>query len=79
MKATEVEALLRDHLDQCEISVQGEGSNFDITVIGDRFEGVAPVKRQQMVYAALKDHIGRGDIHAVNIRALTPAQAAGQR
>lgn len=79
MKATEVEALLHDQLDRCEITVKGEGSNFDIMVIGDQFEGVAPVKRQQMVYAALSEHIGRGDIHAVNIRVLTPGQAAGMR
>ncbi len=74
MDAATVEALLRDHLADCDIAVNGEGANYDITVIGDVFEGMRPVKKQQLVYAALSEHIARGDIHAVNIRTFTPSQ-----
>jgi len=74
MDAATVENLLRGQLDNCEIAVNGEGANYDITVIGDVFEGLRPVKKQQLVYAALSEHIASGDIHAVNIRTFTPAQ-----
>jgi acid stress-induced BolA-like protein IbaG/YrbA len=38
------------------------------------FEGLRPVKKQQLVYAALSDRIADGSIHAVNIRTFTPAE-----
>ena len=72
--AATVEALVKAQLDNCEVSVEGAGSNYDITVIGAVFEGLRPVQRQQLVYAALNDRIAAGEIHAVNIRTLTPDQ-----
>ncbi|TCO76222.1 BolA family protein [Chromatocurvus halotolerans] len=75
MDAKTVEALIKAQLDGCDVSVEGAGSNYDITVIGDVFAGKRPVQRQQMVYAALNERIAAGEIHAVNIRTLTPDQA----
>lgn len=74
MDAATVQALLEAHLADCEISVQGEGSHYDILVIGEVFDGLRPVARQQKVYAALSDQIADGSIHAVNIRTFTPQQ-----
>ena len=74
MDAATVKALLQNHLPGCEFQVQGEGSHYDIIAIGDVFEGQRPVKKQQIVYAALNEHIADGSIHAVNIRTFTPAQ-----
>ena len=74
MDAATVKALLQSHLQGCEIQVQGEGSNYDITAIGAMFEGLRPVKKQQLVYAALSEHIADGSIHAVNIRTYTPEE-----
>ena len=74
MDADTVTSLLREHLQECEVQVRGEGANYDITVIGDVFEGQRPVKRQQLVYAALADQIAEGAIHAVNIKTYTRDQ-----
>ena len=74
MDAATVKVLLQSHLADCEFHVQGEGSNYDITAIGNVFEGLRPVRKQQMVYAALSDNIADGSIHAVNIRTFTPAE-----
>ncbi len=74
MDAASVKSLLEAHLDGCEFHVQGEGSHYDIEAIGEVFEGLRPVKKQQLVYAALTDHIADGSIHAVNIRTYTPAE-----
>ena len=74
MDAATVKTLLEAHLQVCEFRVQGEGNHYDITVIGSLFEGLRPVKKQQLVYAALGDHIADGTIHAVNIRTYTPSQ-----
>ena len=65
-------------MDDCEFHVQGEGANhYDITAIGAVFEGLRPVRKQQLVYAALSDHIADGSIHAVNIKYLHPGTMAG--
>ena len=74
MDAATVKVLLQTNMQECEFDVQGEGSNYDITAVGAVFEGLRPVKKQQLVYAALSDHIADGSIHAVNIRTYTPAE-----
>jgi acid stress-induced BolA-like protein IbaG/YrbA len=74
MDAATVKVLLQDHLSECEFHVQGEGNHYDIVAIGAVFEGLRPVKKQQLVYAALNEQIADGSIHAINIRTYTPAQ-----
>lgn len=74
MDAATVKVLLQTHLPDCEFEVQGEGANYDITAIGNAFEGLRPVKKQQLVYGALNDEIAEGSIHAVNIRTFTPQE-----
>ena len=78
MDAATVKGLLQSHMPDCEFHVQGEGNHYDITAIGVVFDGLRPVKKQQLVYAALSDHIGDGSIHAVNIRTFTPGQWQSQ-
>ena len=78
MDAATVKVLLQNHLPECEFHVQGEGANYDITAIGQVFEGLRPVKKQQLVYGALSEEIAEGSIHAVNIRTFTPEQWQAQ-
>jgi acid stress-induced BolA-like protein IbaG/YrbA len=52
-----------------------EMGHYTVTVISESFAGMRPVARQQRVYAPLADIIADGAIHAVNIRAMTPAEA----
>lgn len=74
MDADTVIALLQEHLQDCQFEVSGEGANYDIIAIGDVFKDLRPVKQQQLVYAALGEHIADGRIHAVNISVYTPDQ-----
>ncbi len=74
MDAATVKALLQTHLPECEFHVAGEGSHYDIVAIGEVFDGLRAVKKQQLVYGALGEEIASGDIHAVNIRTFTPAE-----
>ncbi|TGD72109.1 BolA family transcriptional regulator [Mangrovimicrobium sediminis] len=74
MDAATVKALLQAHLPECEFHVQGEGANYDIVAVGEVFEGLRPVKKQQLIYAALNEEIASGAIHAVNMRTYTPEQ-----
>ena len=64
--------ILQLQLPDCDIEVAGEGSHIDVTVVGDVFEGLNAVKKQQLVYAGLNSLIADGSIHAVNIATYTP-------
>ena len=49
--------------------------HFSVDVTSVAFEGMAPLARHRRVYAALGDMM-QTDIHALQIRARTPAEAA---
>ncbi|WP_207061306.1 BolA family protein [Motiliproteus sp. SC1-56] len=74
MQAADVKQLIEQQLDGCEVMTSGEGCDFQITVVGPAFEGLTPVKKQQLVYGCLTEQIANGSIHAVTIKAYTPSQ-----
>lgn len=75
MEINEVQAAIKAILPDAEISVDGEGCNFAVTVVSSAFEGQSPVQRQRTVMAPFKDKILSGELHALSIKALTPEQA----
>ncbi len=74
MQPADVKKLLQAHLPECDIEVEGEGSHYNVTVIGDVFEGLNAVKKQQLVYAGLNQQIADGSVHAVNMKTFTRAE-----
>lgn len=78
MQPEDVKALLEERIDNCDFHIQGEGCNFQVTAISERFAGLTPVKRQQLIYGALGEEIASGALHAISIRTFTPAQWAKQ-
>ncbi|MCY4426078.1 MAG: BolA/IbaG family iron-sulfur metabolism protein [Halieaceae bacterium] len=79
MQPEQIQDLLVKQLHGCEVRVSGADRHFDIVVVGEVFDGLRPVKRQQLVYAVLADHIADGSIHAVNIRTFTSAERAAHQ
>jgi BolA protein len=53
----------------------GGESHFNVVIVAQAFEGVGRVERQRRVYAALAEEIA-GPVHALSVKALTPAEAA---
>ncbi len=74
MQANEVEKLIRDQLDDVEVSVESDGYYYHVNAIGKVFEGLNAVKRQQLIYACLNQYIVDGTIHAVIIKTHTPEE-----
>jgi acid stress-induced BolA-like protein IbaG/YrbA len=54
--------------------VEGDGYHYHITLVSDLFSGMLKVKRQQWVYDKLNDYILSGALHAISIKAFTPAE-----
>ena len=78
MLSEQVKEMLVLAFSDCEITVSGEGNHYDILIVGEVFADLRAVKKQQMVYAVLKDLIADGSIHAVNIRTFTAAEWQAQ-
>ena len=50
-------------------------SHFTVIVVSAEFAGLGRVERQRRVNAALREELA-GPVHALSIRAMTPAEAA---
>jgi acid stress-induced BolA-like protein IbaG/YrbA len=76
MNKEQVAALIREGLPAAQVEVQSDDdTHFAALVVAEAFEGLRPLQRHQLVYRALGTRMG-GEIHALSIRALTPAELA---
>ncbi|RUO50003.1 BolA family transcriptional regulator [Pseudidiomarina donghaiensis] len=74
MTSDSIQQRLLDELDVSEVLVKLDGGHANITVVGELFSDLSRVKKQQVVYAPLKDLIASGELHAVSIRTYTPTE-----
>jgi acid stress-induced BolA-like protein IbaG/YrbA len=76
MNSEEIAALIRQAMPSARVEVESDdNTHFAALVVSDEFEGLRPLQRHQLVYRALGTRVG-GEIHALSIRALTPAELA---
>jgi len=52
----------------------GTDNHFEVRVVSAEFEGKTPIERHKLVYAPLRDWIDDDTVHALSVRAFTPAQ-----
>ena len=76
MQADDIQQLLESNIPNSEVTVSIDGSHVNLVVVSPAFEGLSPVKKQQLVYGALNDAIASGVIHAVHMKTYTPAEWA---
>ena len=74
MDTNEIKQVLMDKLALTDAIVTGDGSHCQVIAVGDLFDGMSRVKQQQAVYAPLMEYIADNRIHALSIKAYTPAQ-----
>ena len=76
MDAAAVKARIEAGLPGATAQVQTpDNTHFEALVVAPQFGGLRPLKRHQLVYAAIGAEVGR-ELHALSIRALTPEEAA---
>ncbi len=75
MDASQITTELDAQLSDCQVSVEGGDGKYLVTVIGDVFEGLNAVKRQQTIYKILNAHITSGAIHAVTMSLMTVTES----
>lgn len=74
MNPEDVQALVEAGFDDAQVTVEGSGDRFQIRVISPAFQGLLPVKRQQLIYATINEKIQDNTIHAVQLITFTPAE-----
>ena len=79
MDANSIKQRIEDGIEGAEVYVQLDGNKCHAIVVSNAFDGVRIVKKQQMVYACLNELISSGELHAVSMQTLTPAEWEQQK
>lgn len=74
LSTSEVEALVLKGIPDAKVYIEGEGCDLTITVVSAEFAELSLVKKQQLVMATLTEPLGSGKLHAVSVKAFTPAE-----
>lgn len=75
LQASAVEVIDDSHLHVGHAGARDGKGHFRVRVVAEAFAGLRPIQRHQLVYRALGEMM-QTDIHALNIAALTPSEAA---
>ncbi len=78
MTADEIKHLITTGLpcEHCETT--GDGRHWYATVVSSAFEGLRSITRHQRVYATMGERMRTDEVHALSIKAFTPAEWAAQ-
>ena len=74
MDISVVKEMILGQIEDAQITVEGEDCSFSVTVVSDQFQGKLPVARQKSVLSIFKEQLATGDLHALSVKALTPAE-----
>jgi BolA protein len=73
LEAQHVEVIDDSHRHADHLAAQEGGGHFRVLVVSPRFDGLTRIAAQRLVFQALA-HLMTGDIHALQMKTLTPGQ-----
>ena len=76
MTADELRSIIAAGLPCEHIEVDGDGRHWSAVIVSPEFEGKRAIQRHQRVYATLGARMQTDEVHALSIKALTPAEWA---
>jgi stress-induced morphogen len=75
MAAHEIEKLIKESFPDAQVAIDdlaGDGDHYAATVVSEAFRGKSRVQQHQMVYDALKGHMG-SVLHALALKTQAPS------
>ena len=75
MAVHEIERLIKARFLGAQVSIDdlaGDGDHYAATVVSEAFRGKTRIQQHQMVYDALKGHMG-GALHALSLKTSAPS------
>ncbi len=79
MDARDIEALIKAGIPDATVAIRdlaGDGDHFAAEVISESFRGKSRVQQHQMVFQALRGHMGDA-LHALALQTSVPDRQAG--
>jgi len=74
MEPSKLASLIEAGFDDAVVRVESaDNTHFDALIVAEEFDGKRSIARHQLVYKCLGTLVGN-EIHALSIRALTPAE-----
>lgn len=76
MDARDIELMIKEAIPDAQVSIRdlaGDGDHYAANVVSESFRGLSRVQQHQMVYQALKGHMG-GALHALALQTSAPEQ-----
>jgi acid stress-induced BolA-like protein IbaG/YrbA len=70
-----IQSLIQGALPDSRVTVTGDGRHFEAVVVSEAFNGKTLIQRHRMVLEAVHDRIASEELHAISIKAKTPAEA----
>ena len=74
MAADEIARLIKESFPDAEVRIEdlaGDGDHYAARIVSESFRGKTRVQQHQMVYEALKGHMG-GTLHALALKTAAP-------
>ncbi|HEX2652810.1 MAG TPA: BolA family transcriptional regulator [Xanthobacteraceae bacterium] len=74
MEASEIERLIKSGIPDAQVTIRdlaGDGDHYAATVISASFRGKSRVQQHQLVYQALRGHMGDA-LHALALQTAVP-------
>jgi acid stress-induced BolA-like protein IbaG/YrbA len=69
MQPEEIKKMIETYLPDAQVEVKGDdGVHFEAIVISSQFVGKTRVQQQQAVYAALREPLASGRLHALSLK-----------
>ncbi|MEJ2677465.1 MAG: BolA family transcriptional regulator [Gemmatimonadota bacterium] len=78
MTEDEIRSKVRTLHPHAVIDVAGEDCSFELYVVSDEFAGRNTLERQRPILALFADELACGRLHALSVKARTPAEQSAQ-
>jgi len=78
MDNEQVKALIEAGLPGARVEMIGDACNMAVLVVSEAFEGKSLLQRHRMVMEGVKSHISSNELHALSIKAKTPAEVSAK-
>ncbi len=74
IQASAIENYIQQGLACDLIRVDGDGHHWQAVIVSPAFVGQNRVKRQQLVYATVRERMESNEIHALSLKTFTPEE-----
>ena len=74
MQESEILQRIKTLYPEAAMEASGENCNFEVFVVSPEFEGMSLLKRQQSILALFNEELKTGKLHALGVKAKTPAE-----